>query len=73
MEFVGILWKNNIQKAYLPKTSILKQIVSETFAQLCSNDSIQILLNWTRFITFITKVSLVQTIAKNGVATEKPW
>ena len=66
MEFVGILRKNNIQKAYLPKTSILKQIVSETFAQLCSNDSIQILLIWNRFITFITKASLVPTEKRDG-------
>ena len=39
MEFVGILWKNNIQKAYLPKISIPGQIVSETLAQLCSDDT----------------------------------
>ena len=32
--FVGILWKNIIQKVYFPNTSILGQIVSETFAQL---------------------------------------
>ena len=36
---------NNIQEAYLPKTSIVGQIVSE--AQLCSDDSVQILLNLT--------------------------
>ena len=39
--------KSNIQEAYLPKTSISGQIVSEILAQLCSDDSIQILLNLT--------------------------
>ena len=38
---------SNIQEAYLPKTSISGQIVSEILAQLCSDDSIQILLNLT--------------------------
>ena len=41
MEFVEIFWTNNIQEAYLPKTSIVGQIVSEILAQLCSDDSIQ--------------------------------
>ena len=44
MGFVKIYWKNNVQDAYLPKTSIVGQIVSEILAQLCSDDSIQILL-----------------------------
>ena len=46
MGFVRIAWKNNIQEAYSPKTSIVGQIVSEILAQLCSDDSMQILLNW---------------------------
>ena len=29
MGFVRIFWKNNVQEAYLPKMSILRQIVSE--------------------------------------------
>ena len=29
MEFVGIFRKNNIQAAYLPKTSIVGQIISK--------------------------------------------
>ena len=37
----GYSEKSNIQKAYLPKTSISGQIVSEILAQLCSDDSIQ--------------------------------
>ena len=48
MGFVRIFWKNN-QEAYLPKTSISEQIVSGILAQLCSDDFIQILLNWTQF------------------------
>ena len=47
MGFVRILWKNNNQKAYLQKTSIVGQIDSEILAQLGSDDSIQILLNVT--------------------------
>ena len=35
MRFVGIFWKNSIQEAYLPKTSIVAQIVPEMLAQLC--------------------------------------
>ena len=34
MGFVRIFWKNNIQEAYLPKTSLVGQIVSEILAQL---------------------------------------
>ena len=44
----GYSEKSNIQEAYLPKTSISGQIFSEILAQLCSDDSIQILLNLTR-------------------------
>ena len=49
MGFVAIFWKKNIQEAYLPKSSIVGQIVSEILAQLCSDDSIQILLNFLKF------------------------
>ena len=41
--------KGNIQEAYLLKTRILGQFVSEILAHLCSDDSIQILLNLTWF------------------------
>ena len=41
MGFVGIFWKTNIQEAYLPKTSIVRQVVGEILASLCSDDSIQ--------------------------------
>ena len=44
MGFASIFWKSNIQEAYLPKTSIVGQIASEILPQLCSDDSIQILL-----------------------------
>ena len=32
LEFVRIFWKNNVQKAYLPKMSTSGQIVSEMLA-----------------------------------------
>ena len=32
MGFVRVFWKNNVQKAYLPKVSISGQIVSEMLA-----------------------------------------
>ena len=48
MGFVRIFWKKNIQEAFLPKTSIVGQIVFEILAQLCSDDSIVILLNFGR-------------------------
>ena len=55
MGFFGVLQKNNIQKAYLPKISLPGQIAFEISAQLCSDNSIQILLNMTQFITLGTK------------------
>ena len=58
MGFVRIFWKNNIQEVYSPKTSISGQIVSEILAQLCSNDSIQILLNLTQFIALGTESNI---------------
>ena len=58
MGFVRIFWKNNIQQAYLPKTSISGQIVAKILAQLYSDDSIQILLNLTQFITLGTESNL---------------
>ena len=42
----------------MPKTSISGQIVSEILAQLCSYDSIQILLNVAQFITLGTESNL---------------
>ena len=47
MGFVRIVWKNNVQDTYLPKISIVGQMVSEILARLFSDDSIQILLNLT--------------------------
>ena len=40
MRFVTIFRKTIFQEAYLPKTSIVGQNVSEILAQLCSDDSI---------------------------------
>ena len=31
-------WENNIEEPHSPKTSIMRQIVSEILAQLCSDD-----------------------------------
>ena len=57
MGFVGIFWKNNIWTAYLSRTSIVGQIVSEMLVPFCSqaDDSIQILLNLTRFVMLWTE------------------
>ena len=43
----GYSERSNIQEVYLPKTNISGQIVSEILAELCFDDSIQILLNLT--------------------------
>ena len=64
MGFVKIFWKKNIQEAYLPKTNILGQIVSEILAQLCSDDSrshhfcdvITLELYWPLFLTCLAKI-----------------
>ena len=61
----GYSEKSNIQEAYLPKTSIPGQIVSEILAQLCSDDSIQILLNLTWVLTF-TPGSNMRLLAVNN-------
>ena len=54
----GYSEKSNIQQAYLPKTSISGQIVSEILAQICSDDSIQILLN----LTWVKRLDLSQMV-----------
>ena len=53
----GYSEKSNIQEAYLPKTSISGQIVSEILAQLYSDDSIQILLK-KQFSIFLSHIRL---------------
>ena len=58
MGFVKIFWKNNVQDAYSPKISNSGQIVSEILAQLCCDDSIQILLNLAWFIRLGTRYDL---------------
>ena len=55
--FVGIFWKNSIWKVYLPKTSIVGQIVLQILVLFCSDDSIQILLNLTWFPMLWTESS----------------
>ena len=54
----GVLWKNNRQKVYISKISIPGQIVFEIIAQLCSDDSIQILLNLSQFTILGIKSNL---------------
>ena len=71
MGFVRIAWKNNIQEAYLPKTGIVGQIVSEILAQLCSDDSMQILLNLTWVITLWHESNLC--ICKDHINAHAHW
>ena len=47
LDLSGYSEKSHIQEAYLPKTSISGQIVFAIVVHLCSDDSIQILLNLT--------------------------
>ena len=56
MEFFVVLRRINCQNAYLPKISI--PIVFEILAQLSSDDSIQIPLHLTQFITLATESNL---------------
>ena len=49
MRFFRVLWKNNIQKAYLPKISIPGQIVFEILAQLFSDDLVHNIGNQVQF------------------------
>ena len=51
LEFIRIFWKKNIWMAYLPKTRIVGKIVLELLVLFCSGDSVQILLNLTRFLS----------------------
>ena len=58
MGFVGIFWKKNIWKTYLPKTSIVGQIVLEILVPFCSDDFIQILSNLIWFLILWTETNL---------------
>ena len=71
MGFVRIAWKYNIQEAYLPKTGIVGQIVSEILAELCSDDSMQILLNLTWVITLWHESNL--SICKGHINAHAHW
>ena len=51
MGFVQIIRAIKTKNVTLLKISILVQIVSEILPQLCSNDSIQILLKMAWFLT----------------------
>ena len=54
----GYSEKSKIQEAYLPRTGISGQMVSEILARLCSDDSIQILRNLTWLLTFRPKSNM---------------
>ena len=58
MGFVSIPGKSMMKNAYLPKISILLQLVGKILALLCSNDSIQILLILSQFLTLDTETKL---------------
>ena len=55
MGFVEIIRAIKTKNGYFLKISMLVQIVSEILPQLCSSDSIQILLKMARFLTLGTK------------------
>ena len=58
MGFVSILGKSMMKNAYLPKIRILLQFGGEILALLCPDDSIQILLILSQFLTFGTETKL---------------
>ena len=49
MGFWGVIWKNNIQKAYLPKISIPGQIVFEILTHLFSDNLVHNIGNQVKF------------------------
>ena len=55
MEFVEIIQAIKTKYVSLTKISMLVQIVIEILSQLCSNESIQILLKMAWFLTLGTK------------------
>ena len=57
--FVEIILVIKTKNVSLLKTRVLVQIVSELLPQLCSNDSIQILLKMAWFITLGTEPRFV--------------
>ena len=54
MGFVKIIREIRSKNVSLLKTSMLVQIVSEILPQLCSNDSVQILVKMAWFLTLGT-------------------
>ena len=58
MGFVSIFGKSMMKNAYLPKISVLLQFGGEILALLCPNDSIQIRLILSQFLTFGTETKL---------------
>ena len=58
MGFVSIFGKSMMINAYLSKISILLQFRGKILALLCPDDSIQILLIFSPFLTFGTEAKL---------------
>ena len=50
--------KEQHPKGHSPKISISGQNVFEMLAQLCSDDSIQILLNLIQFVTLVRRICM---------------
>ena len=59
-----------MKNAYLPKISILLQFGGEILALLCPDDSIQILLILSQFLTFGTKTKLEGFVSSHRVIKE---
>ena len=70
MGFVSIFRKSMMKSAYLPKISILLQFGGEILALLCPDDSIQILLILSQFLTFGTETKLEGFVWRHQGITE---
>ena len=58
MGFVSLFGKSMMKNAYWPKMTVLLQFGGGILALLCPDDSIQILLILSQFLTFGTKTKL---------------
>ena len=59
-----------MKNAYLPKISTLLQFGGEILALLCSDDSIQIVLILSQFLTLGTETRLEGSVWSHGGITE---
>ena len=67
---VSIFGKSMMTNAYLPKISILLQFRGKILALLCPDDSIQILLILSQFLTFGTETKLEGFVWRRQGITE---